>query len=180
MSNAAARRYAKALFELANEGKSLKTVESQVDELAGAIEGSDELSSFIASPLASREVAENVISSIAKKAKFHDLLTNTLKVMVQKGRMSLIPEMIVAFRELAAQARDELVAEVISAKALTKAQEKKLADTLKAKMGKAVAIENIIDESLIGGLVVKMGSIMIDSSVKGKLSKLHNVMKEVG
>ena len=180
MSNAIGHRYAKALFELSLESKSLSAVESQVSELGDSISSNSELQAFLSSPLPTREESMGVMGAIAKKAKLAPELSNTIQLMAQKGRLAVLPHMSEAFKVLASKERGEVVAEVTSAAALTAAQSKALAASLKVKLGKSVTLNTTIDESLIGGLVVKMGSIMIDSSVKGKLSKLHNVMKEVG
>jgi F-type H+-transporting ATPase subunit delta len=92
----------------------------------------------------------------------------------------VLPQLVVALRDAIAEDKGEVTADVISASALTKTQSDKLAKTLKAKLGKTVTINVTVDESLIGGLVVKVGSKMIDTSIRSKLNSLQNVMKEVG
>ena len=180
LSNAIGHRYAKALFELSKDAKSLKAVESQVEELSVLINSDASFAEFLHSPLIGRDEQSAVLTAISKKSKFAPELANTLALMADKRRLPVLGQMAEAFKVLAAEERSELVAEVTSATKLSAAQSKALAATLKAKMGKTVKLETIIDESIIGGLIVKMGSTMIDSSVKGKLSKLHNAMKEVG
>ena len=180
LSNAIGHRYAKALFDLSKEAKSLKAVESQVEELSALVASDASFADFLQSPLVGREEQSAVMAAISKKAKFAPELANTLALMADKRRLPVVGQMAEAFKVLAAEERSELVADVTSAVKLSAAQSKALAETLKAKMGKSVTLNTTIDESLIGGLVVKMGSTMIDSSVKGKLSKLHNAMKEVG
>ena len=180
MSNAIGHRYAKALFELSKDAKSLKSVEKQVDDLLAIIQSDTSFFEFLKSPLVGHKEQSAVMAAISKKAKFEQELTNTLALMADKRRLPVVSHMIEAFKVLAAEERNEIVAEVTSAAKLSAAQSKTLAASLKAKMGKSVTLQTTIDESLIGGLVVKMGSIMIDSSVKGRLSKLHNAMKEVG
>ncbi|MEP1695996.1 MAG: ATP synthase F1 subunit delta, partial [Paracoccaceae bacterium] len=95
-------------------------------------------------------------------------------------RLFVLPQLVRALKDKIAEDKNEVEAEVVSAKALTKTQADKLAKTLKAQMGKDVTINATVDESLIGGLIVKVGSKMIDTSIRSKLSQLQNVMKEVG
>jgi len=100
--------------------------------------------------------------------------------MATKRRLFVLPQLVTRLREIIAQDKGEVTAEVVTAKALTKTQADKLAKTLKASVGKTVTLNATVDESLIGGLVVKVGSKMIDTSVKSKLDALQNSMKEVG
>jgi F-type H+-transporting ATPase subunit delta len=103
-----------------------------------------------------------------------------VKVVARNGRLFALPEIIKAFRERAADARGEVTADVTSATPLSASQLTTLAATLKAKIGKAVTLNQHVDPSLIGGLVVKVGSQMIDSSLKTKLTAMKIAMKEVG
>ena len=107
-------------------------------------------------------------------------VANTIALMAAKRRLFVLPQVISAVKAMAAAERGEVTAEVTAAKALTKTQEADLAKSLKAATGKDVSIKLTVDESLIGGLIVKVGSRMIDSSIRSKLSNLHNAMKEVG
>jgi len=100
--------------------------------------------------------------------------------MASKRRLFVLPQLVSQLRDLIAQDKGEVTAEVISATAMTKAQSDKLAKTLKANVGKDVKINATVDETLIGGLVVKVGSKMIDTSIRSKLNSLQNAMKEVG
>ena len=107
-------------------------------------------------------------------------VTNTLGLMAQNRRLFILPALIAQVKALIATHRGEVTAEVTAAKKLTKEQTETLAGTLKASVGKDVKLDVTVDESLIGGLVVKVGSRMIDTSIRSKLAKLQNVMKEVG
>ena len=107
-------------------------------------------------------------------------VANALSLMAQKRRLFVLPQLLDAMRALIAEDKGEITAEVTAAKAMTKAQQDKLAKALKASIGKDVNINLAVDEALIGGLVVKVGSQMIDTSVKAKLDALQNSMKEVG
>ena len=178
ISSGIAARYATAVFDLSNDAKGMKALESDLNALSSALEGSDELSTLITSPLYSRDEQGAAIGAVAKKMKLSKTMTNTLALMASKRRLFVVPQMIVALRALIADKKGEVTADVVSAKALTKAQSDKLAKTLKASVGSDVIINASVDESLIGGLVVKVGSKMIDTSVKSKLNALQNTMKE--
>ena len=108
------------------------------------------------------------------------VLANTLSLMSQKRRLFVLPHLVKALRARLADHRGEVTAEVISAKALTKAQSDKLAKTLSGRFGKTITVQTRVDESIIGGLIVKVGSKMIDTSIASRLSSLQNAMKEVG
>jgi F-type H+-transporting ATPase subunit delta len=103
-----------------------------------------------------------------------------LSLLASKRRLFVLPQLTTVLRERLAEERGEVTAEVTTAKALTKAQMDKLAKTLKDQVGKGVTIQETVDESIIGGLIVKVGSKMIDTSIKSKLNALQNTMKEVG
>ncbi len=180
LTSGVAGRYATALFELANEGKSLPAVESDLDALAAAIDESAELRDLLISPIYTREQQGAVMAELSKKMKFGAVVTNTVALMATKRRLFALEAVIAGVKALAADARGEVTAEVTAAKALTKAQQEALAKALKKSVGKDVAINMSVDESIIGGLIVKVGSKMIDTSIASKLSNLQNAMKEVG
>ena len=180
ISRGIAARYATAVFELAKEDKAIKALESDVATLADVLAASPELNALITSPVYTREETEAAISAVAKKAGLSANVANTLALMAQNRRLFVLPQFVAALADLLAEERGEVTAEVTSAKALTKAQSDKLAKTLKAQLGKDVSIHATVDESLIGGLVVKVGSRMIDTSIRAKLNSLQNAMKEVG
>ena len=180
ISSGIAARYATAVFDLAKEDKAIAKIESNLDDLAVALDESADLSDLISSPVYSRATQQDAISAIAKKMKLAPVMVNTLSLMASKRRLFVLPQMIAQLRDLIAEHKGEVTAEVVSAKALTKAQADKLAATLKSNVGKDVKIKATVDESLIGGLVVKVGSKMIDTSIRSKLNSLQNAMKEVG
>ena len=180
ISNGIAKRYATAVFELAREGGDLKTLESDVTAIESALEASEDFRTLISSPLYSREQQEAGITALAAKMRLSDTVKNTLALMAQKRRLFVLPALCRRLRAMIAEARGEVMAEVVSAQPLTKAQADKLAETLKAQVGADVNIKQSVDESLIGGLIVKVGSKMIDTSIRSKLNALQNTMKEVG
>lgn len=175
-----ARRYASAIFEIADENKNLNGLESSVNDLAAALADSDDLQNLISSPLVSRDEQQAAISAVAQKMDLAPVMQKSLALMASKRRLFVVPQLIAVLREMLAEARGEVVADVTSAKALTKTQADKLAKTLTERMGKTVTINATVDKDIIGGLVVKVGSKMIDSSIRSKLNSLQNAMKEVG
>ncbi len=180
ISTGIAARYATAIFEIAQENDDLAGLETSLSDLAAALDQSAELRDLIASPLISRKDQKNAIVAIAEKMDLAPVLRKSLALMAEKRRLFVVPQLITALRELLAAQRNEVVADVTSAKALTKAQTEKLASTLTKNVGKTVTINATVDESLIGGLVVKVGSKMIDTSIRARLNSLQNAMKEVG
>jgi F-type H+-transporting ATPase subunit delta len=180
ISTGIAARYATAIFELAKEDKALTTLEADIDALDAALKDSHDFRELIASPVYSREQQATAVTAISKKAGLSQIVTNTLALMAANRRLFVLPQLVRELRDRIAAEKGEVTAEVTAAKALTKAQEEKLAKTLKASVGKDVKISMAVDESLIGGLVVKVGSRMIDTSIRSKLAALQNSMKEVG
>lgn len=174
-----AARYATALFELAREGKSIDVLEREAEALSEALAGSADLRALIASPIYSRDDQARAMGALAEKMGLSALTRNTLALMAAKRRLFVLPQLVAELRRLIADERGEVTAEVSSARELTKAQSAKLAETLARLAGKDVKIKATVDESLIGGLVVKLGSRMIDASIAAKLSRLQNAMKEV-
>lgn len=180
ISTGIAQRYATAIFDLAKEGKKLKAVEADVAAIDAALADSGDLVNLINSPVYTRDEQGAAIAAIAKKMKLSPMVANALGLMAQKRRLFVLPQLMAALRGLIAEDKGEVTAEVTAAKAMNKAQQDKLAKALKATIGKDVNINMAVDENLIGGLVVKVGSRMIDTSVRSKLDALQNSMKEVG
>ncbi len=180
ISTGIAQRYASAVFDIAKEGKSVKAIETDLDALQGAMSDSEDFRNLINSPIYTRSEQGAAIAALAKKMKLSSTMANTLALMASKRRLFVLPALIKTLRDAIATDKGEVTAEVTSAKALTKAQSDKLAKSLKASTGKTVTLQTTVDESLIGGLIVKVGSKMIDTSIRAKLNSLQNVMKEVG
>ena len=180
ISTGIAARYATAVFELAKETKTVKAIEADVEALDATLADSADFSALIHSPVYSRGEQGAAIAAIADKMELSPVMANTLALMASKRRLFVLPQLTAALRNAIAEDKGEVTAEVVSAKALTKAQSDKLAKSLKASVGKTVNIKATVDESLIGGLVVKVGSKMIDTSIRSRLNSLQNAMKEVG
>lgn len=175
-----AERYAGSLFELAKEGGSIQGVEADLGRFEALIEGSEDMRRLIESPVFSADEQFKAISAIVDKAGISGLTGNFLRVVARNRRIFAVPAMIRAFRRIAAADRGEVAAEVVSAHALSAQQEKELAAALKDVAGKDVVIALTVDPSLLGGMVVRMGSRQIDTSLKTKLDSLKLALKEVG
>ncbi len=180
ISSGIAERYATAVFEIALENKNISGLESSVAAMGAALDDSSDLREMIASPVLSRDAQGAAITALAKKMKLAPVMQKVLGLMAEKRRLFVLPQLVAQLTRMIADHKGEVTAEVTSAQPLTAAQTKKLAATLKARVGQDVNIKATVDESLIGGLVVKVGSKMIDTSVRAKLNALQNAMKEVG
>ena len=180
ISEGIADRYATAIFEIAQENNDLDGLEASINDLGTALADSAELRDVIASPILARSEQKAVMAAVGAKMGLSTVMQNVLGLMAEKRRLFVLPQMVKALRAKIADHRGEVTAEVTSAKALTKAQTDKLAKTLADKFGKNITIQASVDESIIGGLIVKVGSKMIDTSIKAKLNSLQNAMKEVG
>lgn len=180
MISGVAERYALSLFELAQESDSVPQVEQDLGRFEALLEGSDDLQRLIKSPVFSADEQLRALAAVLDKAKIGGLTGNFLRVVAKNRRLFAVPQMIRAFRRIAAEARGEVAAEVASAHALTAAQERELKAVLKEVAGKDVAVKLTVDPSLLGGLVVKLGSRQIDTSLKTKLNSLKLALKEVG
>lgn len=175
-----AARYAQALFDLAKEDGALNGLEADTQALDAALKASPDLAAMIASPVIGRAEQGAAIAAVAAKMGLSALFANTLALMAQKRRLFVLPGLVADLQRRIAEEKGEVTADVTSAVALSAAQAKKLIATLKAQSGKDVKLNATVDESLIGGLIVKLGSTMIDTSIKAKLQALQNAMKEVG
>lgn len=175
-----AARYSTAVFDLAREEKALDALETDVATLEIALEGSKPLRDMIGSPVLSREDQGRAIAALAQKMGLSGLMTNALALMASKRRLFVLGQVLADLRARIAAEKGEVTAEVTAAAALSDEQAAKLAETLKARVGKDVKLKTTVDEALIGGLVVKLGSTMIDTSIRSKLAALQNAMKEVG
>jgi F-type H+-transporting ATPase subunit delta len=175
-----AGRYATALFELADEANNLDGVLNDLAAIDDALAESADLRALVTSPIYSRAQQGAAMVAIGDKMGLSDLTRNILGLMATKRRLFTLPGVISGYRALLADKRGEVTAEVTSATALTEKQVAALSEKLKASVGKDVMLKMAVDAKLIGGLVVKVGSRMIDTSIRAKLSNLQNAMKEVG
>ena len=173
-------RYASALFELAKDQGQLKEVEADLAKFSAVLDGSDDLKRMVRSPVFSAGDQGKALAAIFAKGGLTGLTANFLKLLARNRRLFAVSDMIKIFRALSARHRGEVSAEVTSAHPLTDAQFSTLKDSLKASVGKDVQLQAKVDPALLGGLVVKIGSRMIDSSLRTKLNSLKVAMKGTG
>lgn len=170
-------RYASALFDLASEQGAVTAVESDLDKLGEALTASPDLSALIRNPKVSRDDTAKAMDAVAGLLGLSPLTKNFIGVLAANRRLGALPEIVRAFAAIAAAQRGEVTAEVISAHALTDDQVAQLAQKLKAREGKEVKIKASVDSGILGGLVVRIGSRQIDSSIRTRLNTLAHAMK---
>lgn len=172
-------RYASALFELALAEKKLGPVEKDLVRFDKLLSGSTDLQRLVTSPVFSADEQFNAVSAVLTKTKITGLVGNFVRTVASNGRLLAMPGMLAAFRVFLAEHKGEATADVIVASALSAAQTKELKAALKSVVGKNVAINATVDPSLLGGMIVKVGSRQIDTSLRTKLSSLKLSLKEV-
>lgn len=180
LTSGAAGRYATALFELAREADELDRAEADLGQLAQALDDSPELVELIRNPVYTRVEQGKAMGAIAARMGLSRLVTNVIGLMASKRRLFALPQMISQFRALLAEHRGEVTAEVTAAHPLSDTQANALSARLKDVLGRDVKLNVSVDKDIIGGLVVRVGSRMIDSSIRSRLARLQNAMKEVG
>lgn len=173
-------RYAAALFELAKDNSQVAEVEANLGKFQTLLDMSDDLRRMVLSPVIPADEQANAINAVMDKAGIGGLAANFFKLIASNRRLFAAPAMIKAFLALAARERGEVTAEVSSASALSDAQIAALKETLKASVGKDVTLATKVDPSLLGGLVVKIGSRMINSSLRTKLQNLKVSLSGTG
>jgi F-type H+-transporting ATPase subunit delta len=172
-----AGRYAMALFELARDEKQLETVGQSLAKLKRALAESDDLRALATSPLVGSGDSGRAIAAAADSLGLDPLTRNFLGVLAKNRRLSQLQNVIRAFDMLAAQHRGEITAEVVSAHPLSDDQVDALKTNLRAETGRDINVDLSVDPSILGGLVVKVGSRMVDGSIRTKLNTLAHAMK---
>lgn len=175
-----AERYASALFELAVSEKKIPAVEKDLNRLSDLLNSSEDLMRVVKSPVFSADDQVAAMGAVLDKAKIIGLVGNFVRVVAGNRRLFAVPDMIRSFRQKLAEHRGEAVADVKVAQKLTPAQTKELKTVLKGIVGKDVTLDMTEDASLLGGMIVKIGSRQIDTSLKTKLSSMKLALKEVG
>ena len=179
-SSGVAGRYATALFELALEQQALDQVAVDLNRFNEALDAFDDLLRLVKSPVFSAEEQGRALAAILEQLKIEGLTRNFLLLAAKNRRLFATPDMIRAFRAMLARHRGEMSATVTAAAKLTESQVTALRQALKAALGKDIMLEERVDAGLLGGLVVKVGSRMVDTSLRTKLNSLKVAMKEVG
>ena len=172
-----AGRYATALFELARDENQLETVESSLGSLKQALAESEDFRQLTTSPLISREEGARAAAAAAQAMSLDPITSRFLGVLAQNHRLAQLGNVIRSFNMLAADQRGETTAEVTSAHPLTDDQLGALKNNLKARLNRDVVVDLSVDPSILGGLIVKVGSQMIDGSIRTKLNTLAHAMK---
>jgi F-type H+-transporting ATPase subunit delta len=180
MTSGVAGRYAAALFDLAKDAGSLDAVQQDLADLKRLIGESADLAELVRSPLFSRDEQTRAIGAVLDKAGATDLTKRFLAVVARNRRLFALRGMIDAYAALLAEHRGEMTAEVISAQPLTVSQTEELRDTLSAQLRRKIQLQTSVDASLLGGIVVRVGSRMIDNSLRTKLSNMQLAMKGIG
>jgi len=173
-----AGRYATALFELAEAQNALDAVAADLDGIRVMMNESEDLLRLVRSPIYSAEEQGRAFAAILDKAGASGLVKNFVGLVIKNRRLFVLPDMIRAYKEKLAVKRGEMTADVTSAHPLGQAQVESLKAALKVATGRDVHIDTKVDAALLGGLVVKVGSRMIDSSLRTKLNSLKIAMKE--
>lgn len=180
LSSGVAERYVSALFDLALADKKLAAVEKDLKRFDALLESSQDLTRLVKSPVFSTDDQVRAIGAVLDKANIMGLVGNFMRIIAQNRRAFAMPHMLSAFQKLLAEHRGEVTAFVSVAAGLKPAQTKELKAALKSVVGKDVDLQVSIDPSLLGGMVVKIGSRQIDTSLRTKLSSLKLALKEVG
>ena len=175
-----AQRYATALFELAEEAGAIDTVAAALDSFNGLLAESEDLTRLIQSPAFTAEEQVAAIKAVLEKAGIAGLAANFIGFVASKRRLFALPGMIAGYKRLVAEAKGIVSAEVTVAEEPTAKRADEIRAALKGVAGKDVDVSIKIDPALIGGLIVKMGSRMVDASLKTKLNSIRLAMKEVG
>lgn len=175
-----AGRYASALFDLAKESKSVDSLAKDLSAFQASLAGSADMQRLVSSPVFSAEVQDSALVSLAKSAKFSGVALNFLRTLCANRRLAIVDDVIRGFHGLVAADRGEAVADVTSAEKLSPKQITDLKAALKDTLGQNVQISTRVDPSLLGGLIVKVGSRMVDNSLKTKLQNLKVAMKGTG
>jgi len=173
-------RYATALFELARDENSIDAVKAELDRFAAMLDESADLKRLVRSPVFAAETQLKALSAVLEKAEITGVSANFLKVLAANRRLFAVSEVIRAFNALVAKFKGEATADVTVAETLSDKNLEALKAALKSVTGKDVTLDVKVDPSIIGGLVLKLGSRMVDSSLRTKLNSIKNAMKEAG
>jgi len=173
-----AERYSLALFELSEENSLLNQIEDQASSMLNLINQSSDFYNLIKDPTINQKDLSKVINEIVQNNKFDSLFKNFLNFLIQKRRFFFIERILKSFIEICSRKRGELKAELRSAKNLSSEEITKITELLTKNFSSKIKLNYKYDESLIGGLVVQVGSTMVDTSIKNKLQQIENRMIE--
>ena len=177
-SDTSANRYSLALFELANESNILNSIEKNSNAFLNLILNNKDFNNLIKDPTISRDILINIINELSENYKLEVLFKNFLNFLITKRRFFYIEKILKSFNEICSEKRGELKAEIKSAKVLSQEEINKITEELSYSFKSKIKLNYNYDQSLIGGLVVQIGSTMIDTSIKNKLQQIENKMIE--
>ncbi len=172
-----AERYAVALFDIADERRALDEVATDLRQMRAMIAASADLMRLVRSPILSRSEQGRAVAALAQRAELSPLVRDFLAVVARNRRLFAVPAMIDAFLARLAERRGEVTADVVSAQPLTETQLNALSEHLRRTVGRRVTLDTRVDQRLLGGMIVKVGSRMVDASVESKLRRLQLAMK---
>ncbi len=175
-----AGRYATALFELALESNAVDAVKTDLDRFDAMVGDSADLTRLVRSPVFGADEQEKALGAVLERAGIGGLAAKFLKLVTSNRRLFAVRDMVKAYGALVARHKGELTAQVTVAEALSDAHRAAIRDALKSVTGKDVGLDVSVDPAIIGGLVVKLGSRMVDASLRTKLNSIKHAMKEVG
>ena len=177
-SNETSERYSRALFEVASENSEINKIESNFNDFLNLYNSSVEFRNFIKNPTQTTENQFNVINLISEKLSFTKNLKNFLSLLIEKRRIFFVYKIAESFLRLCSKKRGEVKASLVSSKSLSKDELNDISEKLSKSMGSTIKFDYIVDESLIGGLKIQLGSFMVDTSIKNKLKKYEQLMIE--
>ena len=177
-STEACKRYARALFEVAKESSELESVESSLNNFLNIYNSSPEFINFIKNPTQSKETQLKAINIVSEKLNFTKNLKNFFSLLIKKKRIFFLKKIIQSFLKLCSQKRGEIKAALISSKNLSKDELNEISSQFSQSMGAKIKFDYSVDESLIGGVKIQLGSLMIDTSIKNRLKKYEQLMIE--
>jgi F-type H+-transporting ATPase subunit delta len=175
-----AGRYAIALFDLALEENRIEEVEAALNRIEALLRDNPDFERLVRSPIFSAEEQSRALKAIGPHLEVSGFTANFLQLLVKNRRLFALSDIIAGFRRLLADHRGQMTADVVSAIPLTEAQTEELKASLKAKTGKDIDLKLTVDPAILGGLIVRIGSRMVDTSIRSKLNSLKFALKEVG
>ena len=177
-STETSERYARALFEVANESSELDKIENSLNEFLSIYDSSFEFVSFLKNPTQSKKNQLEAINIISKELSFSKILNNFMLLLVEKKRIFFVKKIIKNFLNLCSQKKGELKASLISSKTLSNEELNEISSQFSQSVGSKIKFEYSVDKSLIGGIKIQLGSLMVDTSIKNKLRKYEQLMLE--
>jgi F-type H+-transporting ATPase subunit delta len=178
--SALAERYAAALFDIAEERRAFDEIAADLRQLRAMLAASGDLMRLVRSPILSRPEQAQAVAALAQRAELLPLVRDFLAVVAKNRRLFAVPAMIEAYLARLAERRGEVTAAVTTAQPLNEAQVEALSEHLRRTVGRRVFVDAQVDPRLIGGMIVKVGSRMVDGSVESKLRRLQLAMKAIG